>query len=87
MTPKKAGHIKAIATHEPSEVLPVIYGIDQNFKYADYILEYCVNKGIIGKSFYDLCCDKKFLPINIGNYILKKMDKDKFRPLTFCDLR
>jgi len=87
VTPKKAGHIRSIATHEPSEVLPVIYGIDQNFRYSDFMLEYLVNKGIVGKSFYDLCCDKKFLPISVGNYVLRKMDHDKYRPLTFDDLR
>jgi hypothetical protein len=87
MNPKKSGHIRAIATHEPSEVLPVLYGIDQNFRFSDYILEYLANKGIVGKSFYDLCLEKKFLPISVGNYVLKKMEHDKYRPLTFRDLQ
>jgi hypothetical protein len=87
MTPKKARHIQSIATYEPSEVLPVIYGIDQNFKVSEYILEYLSNRGIVGRSFYDLCVDKKFLPVSVGNHVLKKMEKDKYRPLTFSDLK
>ena len=68
------------------EVMPVIYGIDQSFKLSEYIFEYCALKGIKGQSFKRLCEDHKFLPVRVGSYILKKMDKDKFRPLTVSDL-
>jgi len=69
------------------EVLPVIHGIDQSFRVASHIFDYCVRKGIKGQSFKRLCEDHGFLPIRVGNYILRKMDKDNYRPLTGMDLK
>jgi hypothetical protein len=67
-------------------VMPVLFGIDKSFRVAEWIFQYCCWRGIVGDSFLRLCEDNKYLPIRVGNYILKKMDGDNFRPLTWNDL-
>jgi hypothetical protein len=67
-------------------VMPVIYGIDKSFKQSDDLFQYCVRRGIVGSSFVRLCEDSKFLPMRVGNAILKRLLNERNRPLTSQDL-
>jgi hypothetical protein len=87
MKESKRRDILEIAGPEAQRLLPLLYGIDQSFRVAEYMFQYCVMKGIVGAAMVRLCEDKQWLPIRVGKEILARMDVDRFRPLTWDDLK
>lgn len=55
-------------------------------KHFVHILEYCVKSDITGDSFYRLWEDNKFQWPHVLSYLIKRMNKDRFRPLSWDDL-
>lgn len=69
------------------ENFPILYGIDSTFKASNRIFAYCATRGIKGESFRRLCEEHNFLPVRVGNYLLKKIEQEKERSLTWNDLK
>lgn len=65
--------------------LPLIFQM-RKAKHFLAILEYCVKTEIVGESFYRMWEDKKFQWPLVLSYLLKKMNNDKFRPLSWADI-
>lgn len=51
----------------------------------DWILRYCVKQNITGKTFYELNAEHGFSPVQVGSYLLKKIEQE-FRQFSIKDL-
>lgn len=64
---------------------PLIYPLER-FKLRDHMYMWLIKNKLTGQNFVDMCGTFSYKWGSYGNFILKKIKKEKKAPLMFADL-